>query len=281
MQLRIFNPSHDECLASGSPYYTPSKTAQLMDNVHIPGWSCLDDSLPAWDTVESIEPWGWDARLVTALRKRGCPERLLPTEVQLADIRRLSSRETCTRILPQLTGDFESLWFTDINSPLLQDAELGRNYIYKAPWSCSGRGVFSFDAKRIQKIVREQGGIEVEPLYARVADFAMEFTCHEGTTHFLGLSAMMNDAANHYGGNLVLPNEDIMELLSRYVKRQEVENTREALIGVLNKEIAPYYEGPLGVDQMIVKTPHFALHPCVEINLRHTMGHVALDLLHI
>jgi len=41
------------------------------------------------------------------------------------------------------------------------------------------------------------------------------------------------------------------------------------------------YVGPLGVDMMIVAQENhdgFFLHPCVEINLRRTMGHVALSL---
>jgi hypothetical protein len=53
------------------------------------------------------------------------------------------------------------------------------------------------------------------------------------------------------------------------------------------------YEGPFGIDMMVVANPdatsekslaadieerQFLLHPCVEINLRRTMGHVALAL---
>ena len=41
------------------------------------------------------------------------------------------------------------------------------------------------------------------------------------------------------------------------------------------------YQGPLGVDMMIVAGAEgqgFLLHPCVEINLRRTMGHVALSI---
>jgi hypothetical protein len=49
--------------------------------------------------------------------------------------------------------------------------------------------------------------------------------------------------------------------------------------------------GPLGVDMMVVAIDHLPLtidhltnaptsflHPCVEVNLRRTMGHVALTL---
>ena len=41
------------------------------------------------------------------------------------------------------------------------------------------------------------------------------------------------------------------------------------------------YKGPLGVDMMIVKdylAGGYFLHPCVEVNLRRTMGHVALSI---
>jgi hypothetical protein len=43
------------------------------------------------------------------------------------------------------------------------------------------------------------------------------------------------------------------------------------------------YRGPFGVDMMIVmksgeRGENCLLHPCVEINLRRTMGHVALAL---
>jgi hypothetical protein len=40
------------------------------------------------------------------------------------------------------------------------------------------------------------------------------------------------------------------------------------------------YEGPFGIDMMIVASNDGCLlHPCIEINLRRTMGHVALSLM--
>lgn len=289
MILRIFNPSHDECLASGSPYYTPSRTARLMDEVHLPGWYCLGDDLPAWESVDKIEPWGWDARLKRELQKRGCPPSLLPSDTQLADIRRLSSRQTAVRLLPLLTTHFHNAWACNMEEVEAAQNQLAQvcpsareqgGMLFKSPWSCSGRGVFAYDVRRIRKVIREQGGIEVEPLYRRVADFAMEFRCEDGKVEFLGLSAMLNaplGERNHadYGGNLVLSDADILSLMTRYVPQHEVLDARDRLIDVLEQEIAPFYNGPLGVDQMIVG-PDYALHPLVEINLRHTMGHVAL-----
>jgi hypothetical protein len=48
----------------------------------------------------------------------------------------------------------------------------------------------------------------------------------------------------------------------------------------LQQRLAGHYVGPLGVDMMLVRQTDgtLCLHPCVEVNLRHTMGHVALHL---
>ena len=45
------------------------------------------------------------------------------------------------------------------------------------------------------------------------------------------------------------------------------------------KRMAVAMEGIAGIDMMVVRgNGSFLLHPCVEINLRRTMGHVALSL---
>jgi hypothetical protein len=49
----------------------------------------------------------------------------------------------------------------------------------------------------------------------------------------------------------------------------------------LHRVIGDHYVGPLGVDMMILSKPDsqgFSVHPCVEINLRRTMGHVAIAM---
>ena len=49
-------------------------------------------------------------------------------------------------------------------------------------------------------------------------------------------------------------------------------------MGVLLKD---RYAGAFGIDMMVVRRDDgdgFLLHPCVEINLRRTMGHVAISL---
>ena len=60
-----------------------------------------------------------------------------------------------------------------------------------------------------------------------------------------------------------------------------LEDIKEKIQVVLGQWLKCKYKGPLGVDMMIVKdylAGEYFLHPCVEVNLRRTMGHVALSL---
>ena len=44
----------------------------------------------------------------------------------------------------------------------------------------------------------------------------------------------------------------------------------------MSSALKDVYTGPFGVDMMILNNGY--IHPCVELNLRQTMGHVALAL---
>lgn len=253
----------------------------------MPGWLRLCDiteewlqACGGWQAIDCIEAWGWDARIVHELHKRGCPSHLLPNHEQLAHIRRLSSRQTAVGILPDLPGDFRSWWCNSMEEVDKLRQTIEQPLLLKAPWSCSGRGVFPYNEARLRKVLREQGGIEAEPLYDRVADFAMEFRCLGGDVEFLGLSAMLNPPGGAYGGNLVMTDADLLRLMTSYVDASDIQAVRQALIEAIRRHIAPHYTGPLGVDQMIVRLApgRYVLHPCVEINLRHTMGHIAIEV---
>ena len=62
-------------------------------------------------------------------------------------------------------------------------------------------------------------------------------------------------------------------------------DVRQLICKLATELLADQYQGPFGVDMMVVAPPtgsssdtRFLLHPCVELNLRRTMGHVALAL---
>ena len=67
--------------------------------------------------------------------------------------------------------------------------------------------------------------------------------------------------------------------LSVYADVDVLKSISSRLSSLLGKWCKDVYHGPLGVDMMVVDMAgDYFLHPCVEINLRRTMGHVALDL---
>ena len=72
-----------------------------------------------------------------------------------------------------------------------------------------------------------------------------------------------------------------MDLINRYVSVNLLFSVREKVMDALHEVIGHQYTGPFGVDMMILAKSDgngFLIHPCVEINLRHTMGHVAIEM---
>lgn len=281
MHLLVFNPSHDEALASNSPYYYPSEAARLQaqrfEGQRLP-WAedddvCWTPGEPVdWTSITAIKPWGWDPLLRHQLLKAGAPEHLLPSEAEIQRIRQLSSRQTVVTLLPLLRKDVsmtigEARFCTEMET---LDTLLARwdEAVLKAPWSCSGRGVFRVRGAltesqrgRVRRILREQGGIEVEPFYPHQQDFAMEFSYHDGQLHYNGLNLFETNASGQYLTNLPPETLQANPLVLREV--------RQSLVSHLPPLLGSDYAGPLGIDMMQVGDK---VHPCVEINLRRTMG---------
>lgn len=240
--------------------------------------------------IEEICPWGWDALLVHQLQATPLAPELLPDTEQLEVIRQLSSRETAVRLLQGLRDTLQegcgtSTWCTSESAVWTAVEHYGAAML-KAPWSSSGRGVFAVhfppndnQQRRVVKLLREQGGIEVEPFYDRVQDFAAEFQIKDHQTAYLGLSVFTTSDTGAYTGNRI-GSPSFLESQLPAVIRQQLPRVIDALKTQLDRLVAPHYQGPLGIDMMVVRQNDGALvlHPCIEINLRRTMGHVALAL---
>ena len=157
--------------------------------------------------------------------------------------------------------------------------------MFKAPWSGSGRGIRPVpegvlgerDLAWVQSILCRQGGVEVEPFYAKVQDMAMEFWVEGGRVRYEGLSLFHTTPGGVYNGNMVAAEAVKEEWLARFIDIDLLRELRPRLTLILNEAGIPsWYTGPLGVDMMVL--PERRLHPLVEVNLRATMGWVALHL---
>ena len=124
----------------------------------------------------------------------------------------------------------------------------------------------------VRNIIKTQGSVMVEPYYNKVKDFGMEFEVDkDGKVHYLGLS-LFHTKNGAYIGNLLATEESKREQMACYVSLGLLDEIKQHIID--NVQLNDYV-GPFGIDMMIVKG---GLHPCVELNLRRTMGHVALNI---
>jgi hypothetical protein len=111
----------------------------------------------------------------------------------------------------------------------------------------------------------------------------MEFCVDDDGIHYLGLS-LFHTVNGAYEGNILATESVKREIISHYIPVCLLDSVEQRIVESLD---LGSYRGPFGVDMMIVTdanhqpstiSPQFLLHPCVEINLRCTMGHVALAI---
>ncbi len=261
--------------------------------------------LNGWDTDASfslkdmqIAPWGWDLALIKELKRMGVEEQLLPDIDTLMYIRELSGRKFSTlSLLPNIRKQLQETGFTlvegesfvvDTMEKLVQLNQQYPRLVVKAPWSSSGRGIRyiinDIDPSTsgwCKNIIKSQGCITVEPYYNKVKDFGMEFSVKpSGEICYEGLS-IFKTAKSMYEGSLLASEEYKRAFLAGYVDSQLLDAIQTAIIDTMQPHVAGRYTGPFGVDMMLVSTAQDAplsVHPCVELNLRRTMGHVALTL---
>lgn len=261
---------------------------------------------PDWTQISRIEPWGWDAHLVELLQRLGASAHLIPTQEQLAVMRHLSSRVNVSELLAtdienSLSShrgivSFVSHFCHTMDEVQTALTHLSGHAMLKSPWSSSGRGVFpvkgALDAvseARVRSILQQHGGIEVQSLHEVMGNFALEYHAHpDGTVRYDGLSLFQAAPGGSYLGNLVghpaVIEQELLHALSTFAEHWGIVpsdlgelllHLQTSLSELLTRWLSGRYVGPLGVDMLI--TPR-GIHPCVEINLRRTMGHVAVAL---
>jgi len=242
---------------------------------------------------DEIVPWGWDRRVRTELADAGVSPELLPDEDSLCRIRSLSSRLQTVKALRSIRAGVEDetcgeSCFCSTSDRVYNVLGKWHSVVAKAPWSSSGRGLRYIDgtcsistAGWLKNVVLAQGGVMLEPYYNKVKDFGLEFYSHgDGRIDYCGISVFdtLNGA---YTGNIVSDEDYKLGILRQFVSEELINIIKQNCVRYFEILFRNKYKGPFGVDMMIVargKGGGFVIHPCVEINLRMTMGHVALSL---
>ncbi len=282
----LFYPSHDIALGNGVKHFNPPAAARrLQEDLAWLADIWNDPSSPA------PMPWGWDWDTRQYLhRTLGIGLKQLPTDDQLEALRQLSNRRTVIGILQSLdyAGPLPVYITTadELSHYIVERQEAGESFVLKSPWSSSGRGLVRSSLPeatvrgRAQSVIRKMGGIMGEVWLQKKQDFAMLFRVGREEVSFVGYSLFETDDKDTYRQGLLLSDEAIEAALTapgNGVTTTDMHALRDRLLPVLTRLFAPFFALPwqvgyIGLDMMITTQ---GIMPCVEMNVRCTMGVVA------
>lgn len=288
---QLFYPSHDIALANGVKHFnTPFAARRLEED--------LASLAKIWNngcsscSMQFPLPWAWDYDTRSLLNKEyGVKMKDLPSDEDLKLLREISSRKTTIEILKRLKvampGNFEEIALPEF---IETKEELERFFavnekvsVFKTLWSSSGRGLARSDVwsdealrKHVEASIKKQGGIIAEPWYEnKTQDIAELFYIGRDGVRFVGFSIFHNDENGTYRyGELM--SEELMEVTLPHI----CQDTRDALLPILEDLFRPFFGktwevGFIGIDMFLLSSSVLCLHPCVEMNVRCTMGVVA------
>lgn len=230
-----------------------------------------------------IHPWGWDATVRHQLLSCGVSSACLPTDEQLDWIRRLSHRRL-TIMMHEALGNAFSPPPVELKTRQEVAAFMHAHpgCFLKMPWSGSGKGIYrvidpegdNHVPQWVAGALKRQGSLLCEVGLDRMQDFAIECECREGKTLLTGFSVFDSDFHSQFGRGRVAPMGELHQFLVK--QYPALDKVIDDVLAALDRFIAPHYCGPLGVDMMYYRAGdgQIALNPCVEINLRMTMGMV-------
>lgn len=304
-RLWFFNPWNDLALGANATHYTPPPAALRLEKAGqtLPLWMAaptdyvlLDDAgrdfrqarssrfnLPRpWrgEPIDRCEPWGWSMAARRRFLDAGVPPSLLPSDDCLDTLRRLSHRRLTIEAHRFLATGLDPVEAFD-TARCERELESRGSVMAKYPWSSTGRGVFRGTPElktsfltRCGGAIAHQGSVMIERAFDVDTDFAMLYrTDGHGGVEFLDYSLMENRGAA-YRGHVILPAAESRRLLAAKVGHDVLDNARDGMAEFLERHVAGHYDGCLGVDMFVYRDARgsLCLNPCVEINLRHTMG---------
>ncbi|MCC8152919.1 MAG: hypothetical protein LIP01_01080 [Tannerellaceae bacterium] len=161
--------------------------------------------------------------------------------------------------------------------------------LIKTPYSSSGRGLLWLAGNSLTKkekewitgSIRKQGSVSLEPALNKQRDFGWEFLSDgKGGIVYRGVSPFTTNSKGSFLGNSIYAQDKILREIYQMLNPKEYNRILDAITGILQKMYSYIYKGCIGVDILIYQsgTGGYHLHPCVEINMRYTMGYLSLQL---
>jgi hypothetical protein len=246
--------------------------------------------------LRALKPWGWSRTVHTIFRtvKNQFTKTTVCSDWN-PQLRELSGRQTAATILQTIVEQKLPFVLSEsaIPKPLKSVETIpqlfsqNERWVLKAPWSSSGRGLMRISPQRYDKteqtwaqgIIDEQGFVMIEPWHDKVFDFSMLFSVTADAISLLCFSSFKTNDKGQFLGSYINWHEHSV-FAEMGITEIELNNLACIVAESLRKcDFQNYYEGWIGVDAMVIReNGKVVIHPCVEINCRYTIGHLAYVL---
>ena len=294
-RTHFFNPGYESSVALGDKSYTPSGMVQMMrhDLWELPYYYadkgdivlCPYD-LPSSQDLSGYElcPWGWAPEL-----RYGRLSELVPYSYD--EMKQWSSRHNTYLLLSELIRLYPDVYSEDILPQVIDPTlpsiviEATKSYVLKEEFSSSGRGVVFAKGAEISDLIRRRQNkssskrLYLEPRHNKISDRGYEFVRQEdGKVIYVGPSDFYT-TEGRYNGNRVERPEIIHERWRSTATSVSHDTYVNHLVHAIEALPLGRYHGPIGIDTMVHEEGgRLHLHPCIEVNVRPTMGWLALAL---
>ncbi len=157
--------------------------------------------------------------------------------------------------------------------------------VIKTPWSASGRGLYRIrnvaddpaQSPWVKGMLRRQKKLYAEAWLDKVQDVSFHFWLHPRHVEYLGHNYFYTEPSGQFGGCAIgLPQNLTNNLIDPGRVAEALAQAAHLLTkGLQTMQLNHEYTGPLGIDALFFRHGEggeVVLNPCVEANLRYTMG---------
>jgi hypothetical protein len=190
--------------------------------------------------------------------------------------------------IPEIEKEILPRFFSNLNEIEQLVAESKEQLLVKSPYSSSGRGLVwlppgklaQSEKQIISGMLKKQSQVSIEKALDKQLDFSMHFeNTLEGQTRFIGYSVFQTNRKGAYEKSLLAPPEIVETQVTAFIDKELLLQVKNECLDNLQKMYGPYYTGNIGVDMLVYTSGNqYKLHPCVEINMRKSMGYLAIQL---
>jgi hypothetical protein len=240
--------------------------------------------------------WGLSPRaiaILSELKQAGMDLEIPEWKEEYATLTRRQTAAECLKRLQEKVPITPAIkvpeFFADIDDLKKYAAGNKPPFVIKTPFSSSGRGLYwvngnELDSRAVSWVngaLKKQGTVSIEPVLDKMLDFAVElYSDGQGEISYMGLSIFETQAQGQFIGCMLGTQEMLLHRLNEFISQEDFAFLIEQVRVVLQEILGKSYTGYIGVDMLMYKTEdgNYAIHPLIEVNLRYTMGLVAIQL---